>query len=58
MPTPSREPDCPQEYTKATLLLKHLSSPAGLGEIFQVLMLRRGEKEKVSRLSCLRYAYK
>lgn len=49
----------PQEYAKATLLLKHLVTPAGLGEIFQVLMLRRGiEKEKVSRLSCLRYAYK
>jgi SAM-dependent MidA family methyltransferase len=36
--------DCrlPQEHAKVALQLKHLVTPAGLGETFQVLMARRG----------------
>ena len=47
----------PQERAKVTLQLKHLVTPAGLGEIFQVLVLRRGvEREKALKLAGLRYA--
>jgi len=46
----------PREHAKITLQLKHLVTPAGMGEIFQVLLMRRGvAKEKALRLSGLRY---
>ena len=51
--------DCgpPQERAKVTLQLKHLVTPAGMGETFQVLLLARGaEKEKAARLSGLTFA--
>ena len=47
----------PQERAKVTLQLKHLVTPAGMGETFQVLVLARGvEKEKAARLSGLAFA--
>lgn len=47
----------PQEHTKIALQLKHLVTPVGMGEIFQVLVLRKGvEKEKAGKLSGLRFA--
>ncbi len=52
--------DCvlPQERTKVALQLKHLVTPAGMGETFQVLLLSRGvEPEKVAALSGLRFAH-
>ena len=51
--------DCvlPQERAKVTLQLKHLVTPVGMGETFQVLVLARGvEKEKAARLSGLAFA--
>lgn len=46
----------PQEHTKAALQLKHLISPTGMGEMFQVLVLKRGiEKEKATQLSGLKF---
>lgn len=51
--------DCrlPQERAKVALQLKHLVTPAGMGETFQVLILARGvEKEKAARLSGLAFA--
>ena len=50
--------DCrlPQERAKVTLQLKHLVTPAGMGETFQVLVLARGvAKEKAARLSGLAF---
>ena len=47
----------PQERAKVALQLKHLVTPAGMGETFQVLVLARGlEKEKAARLSGLAFA--
>jgi SAM-dependent MidA family methyltransferase len=47
----------PQERAKITLQLKHLATPAGMGEIFQVLALSRGvDREKTVSLAGLRYA--
>jgi SAM-dependent MidA family methyltransferase len=47
----------PQERAKIALQLKHLVTPAGMGESFQVLLLRRGiEREKFENLSGLRFA--
>jgi SAM-dependent MidA family methyltransferase len=47
----------PQELAKITLQLKHLVTPAGLGEVFQVLLLRKGvDKEKAARLSGLTFS--
>ncbi|HUK86324.1 MAG TPA: SAM-dependent methyltransferase [Terriglobales bacterium] len=47
----------PQERAKVILQLKHLVTPAGMGETFQVLVLARGvEKEKAARLSGLAFA--
>jgi SAM-dependent MidA family methyltransferase len=46
--------DCrlPQERTKVALQLKHLVTPAGMGESFQVLVASKGmEPEKVARLA-------
>jgi SAM-dependent MidA family methyltransferase len=48
--------DCrlPQERAKVALQLKHLVTPAGMGENFQVLMASRGiEPDKVAALSGL-----
>jgi SAM-dependent MidA family methyltransferase len=48
--------DCrvPQERAKVALQLKHLVTPAGMGESFQVLVGSKGiEAEKVSGLSGL-----
>jgi SAM-dependent MidA family methyltransferase len=51
--------DCslPQERAKVALQLKHLVTPAGMGEIFQVLVLARSvAQEKAARLSGLAFA--
>jgi SAM-dependent MidA family methyltransferase len=46
----------PQEHAKVALQLKHLVMPAGMGEAFQVLVLKSGvEKEKAAQLSGLRF---
>ena len=45
--------DCrlPQERAKVALQLKHLVTPAGMGESFQVLIASKGvEQEKVASL--------
>lgn len=39
----------PQERAKVTLQLKHLVTPAGIGEIFHVLVLGRGVPEDAAR---------
>ena len=51
--------DCrmPQERAKVALQLKHLVTPAGMGETFHVLVMSRGvKKEKAARLSGLAFA--
>jgi SAM-dependent MidA family methyltransferase len=51
--------DCalPQERAKVALQLKHLVTPAGMGETFHVLITSKGvEKEKVSSLAGLSFA--
>ena len=51
--------DCrlPQEQTKVALQLKHLVTPAGMGETFHVLVMSRGvAREKAARLSGLTFA--
>jgi SAM-dependent MidA family methyltransferase len=53
--------DCrlPQERVKAALQLKHLVTPAGMGESFQVLMASKGvEQEKVATLAGLSFGRK
>jgi SAM-dependent MidA family methyltransferase len=46
----------PQERAKVALQLKHLVSPAGMGETFQVLVASRAiEPEKVAALSGLQF---
>jgi SAM-dependent MidA family methyltransferase len=50
--------DCrlPQEHAKRALQLKHLVTPAGMGESFQVLIASKGvEQEKVAALSGLSF---
>jgi len=50
--------DCrlPQERAKVALQLKHLVTPAGMGECFQVLVASQAiEKEKVARLAGLSF---
>jgi SAM-dependent MidA family methyltransferase len=50
--------DCrlPQEHTKVALQLKHLVTPVGMGENFQVLIGSRNvEEQKVATLSGLRF---
>jgi SAM-dependent MidA family methyltransferase len=50
--------DCrlPQERAKVALQLKHLVTPAGMGESFHVLVAGKGvEREKVSRLAGLSF---
>ena len=47
----------PQEQAKVALQLKHLVTPAGMGEIFQVLVMSAGvPKEKAAQLSGLKFA--
>ncbi len=51
--------DCrlPQEHAKVAMQLKHLVTPAGIGEIFQVLLLSHGiEPAKARTLSGLKFA--
>ena len=51
--------DCrlPQEQAKVAIQLKHLVTPAGMGETFHVLIMSRGvKKEKAARLSGLTFA--
>jgi SAM-dependent MidA family methyltransferase len=46
----------PQERAKVALQLKHLVTPAGMGESFQVLIASKGvEQEKVSELAGLSF---
>jgi SAM-dependent MidA family methyltransferase len=46
----------PQERAKVALQLKHLVTPAGMGESFQVLIASKGvEKQKVESLSGLNF---
>jgi SAM-dependent MidA family methyltransferase len=50
--------DCrlPQERAKVALQLKHLATPAGMGETFQVLVASKGvEPERVTRLRGLSF---
>jgi SAM-dependent MidA family methyltransferase len=50
--------DCrlPQERAKVALQLKHLVTPAGIGESFHVLLASKGvEREKVQRLAGLNF---
>lgn len=52
--------DCvlPQERAKVALQLKHLITPGGMGETFQVLLLSHAvEKEKATQLSGLKLAH-
>ena len=49
----------PQERAKVALQLKHLVTPAGMGETFQVLLASKGvEKEKAAALSGLNFGHK
>ncbi len=53
--------DCrlPQERAKVALQLKHLVTPAGMGESFQVLVASKGvEEERVAALSGLNFGRK
>ena len=46
----------PQEHAKVTLQLRQLVMPEGMGEAFDVLVMRKGvEKEKAATLSGLKY---
>ena len=46
----------PQERAKVSLQLRHLISPEGMGETFQVLLLSHGiAKEQAARLSGLSF---
>jgi SAM-dependent MidA family methyltransferase len=50
--------DCrlPQEHAKVALQLKHLVTPAGMGETFHVLVASKGvEPERVESLSGLSF---
>ena len=52
--------DCklPQEHAKVALQLKHLISPTGMGETFQVLLMSAGvAKEKAAGLSGLKLSH-
>jgi len=47
----------PQERAKRALQLKHLVTPAGMGETFDVLVMAKGvEKEKAHQLRGLHFA--
>ena len=46
----------PQEHAKVALQLKHLIMPEGMGETFDVLIMKKGvDKEKAAQLSGLKY---
>jgi len=46
----------PQEHAKVALQLKHLVTPAGMGESFQVLIAsKRVEQKRVESLSGLNF---
>ena len=50
--------DCrlPQEHAKVALQLKHLATPAGMGERFHALVLAKGiEKKQAAELSGLTF---
>jgi SAM-dependent MidA family methyltransferase len=52
--------DCelPQERVKVALQLKHLITPGGMGETFQVLLMSHGiSKEKAARISGLKLTH-
>lgn len=47
----------PQEHAKVTMQLKHLVTPAGMGETFHVLIMTKSiPREAVARLSGMRFA--
>ena len=47
----------PQERTKVALQLKHLITPAGMGESFHVLVMSKGvDFSKAKQLSGLKFA--
>lgn len=47
----------PQERAKVILQLKHLIMPPGMGEMFHVLIMKKGvDKEKAAQLSGLKFA--
>src|SRR5581483_11562442 len=47
----------PQELAKVALQLKHLITPAGMGESFHVLLMSKGvDLSKVKQLSGLKFA--
>src|SRR6202022_3908744 len=49
----------PQERAKVALQLKHLVTPAGMGESFHFLVASKGvEQEKVGTLAGLSFGYK
>ncbi|MFB3815523.1 MAG: class I SAM-dependent methyltransferase [Terriglobales bacterium] len=49
----------PQEHAKIALQLKHLVTPVGMGELFQVLIMRKAvTKEKLTHLSGMAFAPK
>ena len=49
----------PQERAKVALQLKHLVTPAGMGESFQVLIASKGvEQERIESLSGLNFGRK
>jgi SAM-dependent MidA family methyltransferase len=51
-----QECELPQERAKVALQLKHLITPGGMGETFQVLVMAHGlEKEKAAPLSGLKF---
>ncbi len=53
--------DCrlPQERAKVALQLKHLVTPAGMGESFQVLIVSKGvEQERINSLSGMNFGRK
>ena len=60
--TPRRERRCedavlPQERAKIAMQLKHLVTPAGMGETFHVLILSKNlPRELVTALSGMRFA--
>jgi SAM-dependent MidA family methyltransferase len=46
-----------QEQTKVALQLKHLVTPAGMGETFHVLLMSRGvDRDVVMKMGGLRFA--
>ena len=50
------EGQSPQERAKVSLQLKHLVTPAGMGEFFRVLLMSRGvDENRVRELSGMRF---